>query len=334
MKKILYIVVACCCLHGLYAQDIFFSQFYNSPLTLNPALTGVSGADGLYNLSYRNNDRGLIPYTTTAFSGDMPLFRAYFYPDRLSLGLLLANDRFNKGQMTNLNLLLSGAYHWQISPGRFLSGGLQLGLFQRKFDLNSLSFGEQYNVQTGFDERVVSRESFSTERTLNFDLNGGFLYYDLIDSRTSYFFGLSLYHMNAPRDKFQSAYAQAVRFPMRSVVHGGGQFSLSEIVDVSPRAMFLVQNNNYMLIHGLSFVYNVREYATSVDAGVWFRHSDNCLIASLGIRFVDYYLALSSDFISSLQTVSQTHGALELSFRYMWRRDRNLNLRANPRNRY
>lgn len=334
MKKFFFILFLGCNINGLVAQDIFFSQFYNSPLTLNPSLTGVSGSDGLYNLTYRNNERGLIPYSTTAFSGDMSVAGSFFHPDKVAVGLLLASDRFNKGQIVNFNLLASGAYHWQMSQNKFISGGIQIGLFQRKFDLNTLSFGEQYNLQTGFDETIASQESFATEQSLNFDMNIGLMYYSVINLNTSYFVGASIFHLNAPRDRFQSSYAEPARFPMRYVVHGGGQFRLSEIVDLTPRAMLLMQNNNLMVVYGLAAMYRLEDYAASVDAGVWFRHSDNCLIASLGIRFSDYYITLSSDFVSAVQTVSKTHGAIELSLRYNWNSDKDLNLKANPRNRY
>ena len=49
----------------LSAQDTHFSQFYASPLNLNPALTGVN--DGTYRIAgiYRNQDRSFTtPYVT------------------------------------------------------------------------------------------------------------------------------------------------------------------------------------------------------------------------------------------------------------------------------
>jgi len=55
MKKLLFTVIFCGVLAcASFAQDANFSQFFASPLTLNPALTGKF--DGLYRVvgNYRN----------------------------------------------------------------------------------------------------------------------------------------------------------------------------------------------------------------------------------------------------------------------------------------
>ena len=43
-----------CCAVGLQAQDIHFSQFYMSPLNLNPALTGVMNCNSRIAVNYRS----------------------------------------------------------------------------------------------------------------------------------------------------------------------------------------------------------------------------------------------------------------------------------------
>ena len=58
------------------AQDIHFSMFYASPITLNPALTGVF--DGTYRVAaiYRNQWQSVsTPYNTFAASFDIKLLQ-------------------------------------------------------------------------------------------------------------------------------------------------------------------------------------------------------------------------------------------------------------------
>ena len=57
-------VLACCGLTGM-AQDIHFSQFYFSPLNLNPAATGIFDGDYRIAGNHRQQWRSVTtPYTT------------------------------------------------------------------------------------------------------------------------------------------------------------------------------------------------------------------------------------------------------------------------------
>ena len=58
-KKILFAILSSLLINVLVAQDPHFSQFYASPLTLNPALTGKF--DGTFRLAanYRNQWPGI-----------------------------------------------------------------------------------------------------------------------------------------------------------------------------------------------------------------------------------------------------------------------------------
>ena len=53
-KQLLIIILAVIGSFSLSAQDIHFSQFYSSPLNLNPALTGVMNSSVRLVGNYRN----------------------------------------------------------------------------------------------------------------------------------------------------------------------------------------------------------------------------------------------------------------------------------------
>src|ERR1035437_9240949 len=79
MKKIYAILLFAICTGFTYAQDIHFSQYYASPLTLNPALTGLVNGVFRASLNYRNQwfniptQNTIAPYQTYQASFDMPL---------------------------------------------------------------------------------------------------------------------------------------------------------------------------------------------------------------------------------------------------------------------
>src|SRR5437773_12412710 len=98
MKKTCSLLAIILCISSLFAQDFHFSQFYNSPLTLNPALTGKM--DGVFRLAvnYRNQWFTLTntqtAYATYAGSFDAPI---NFGKNALGLGLVVVNDRAGEG---------------------------------------------------------------------------------------------------------------------------------------------------------------------------------------------------------------------------------------------
>ncbi len=67
------------CTLSLSGQDIHHSQFYTSPLNLNPGLTGVFNGDQRLSLNYRRQwfVEDIVRYMTVAGSFDMK-----FYPTK------------------------------------------------------------------------------------------------------------------------------------------------------------------------------------------------------------------------------------------------------------
>ena len=73
MKKItLFVALLLVVIAGM-AQDIHYSQFYASPLTLNPALTGVNACNYRVGVMYRSQWSSVSadPYQTPSISFDI-----------------------------------------------------------------------------------------------------------------------------------------------------------------------------------------------------------------------------------------------------------------------
>src|SRR5205809_1998922 len=100
MKKLLLTVTVCGALViGVSAQDPNFSQFFASPLTLNPALTGKF--DGVYRIA--GNYRNQWPTINNAFvtktaSIDFGILKNRLADiDQLGVGILAITDRAGDG---------------------------------------------------------------------------------------------------------------------------------------------------------------------------------------------------------------------------------------------
>ena len=133
------------------AQDKHFTQFYASPLTLNPALTGAF--DGRYRVGgiYRDQWRGVLdnPYVTFAGSVDVrfDITLDSRYKDAFAVGLLFYNDEVPGIDFSTNQIALSGAFHkgLDFDKKQFLSLGFQAGLAQRNINYENLTFDDQFN---------------------------------------------------------------------------------------------------------------------------------------------------------------------------------------------
>src|SRR5262245_25683190 len=104
MKRLLFIVTICGALSSeSFAQDPNFSQFFASPLTLNPALTGKF--DGVYRIAanYRNQWPDFNnAFVTGTFSFDIGLLKNRLPEiDQLGIGFLGFTDKSGNGILQN-----------------------------------------------------------------------------------------------------------------------------------------------------------------------------------------------------------------------------------------
>src|SRR3954470_14395486 len=101
------------CTFRLSAQDYKFSQFYNSPLNLNPAFTGKINSlyrfVANYRIQYLPLQSSPTPYNTLSASADFGLLRDKLRGDIFGVGILFTNDR--QTAIRSNTAMASVAYH-------------------------------------------------------------------------------------------------------------------------------------------------------------------------------------------------------------------------------
>src|SRR5580765_6542761 len=181
---------------GVMAQDIHYSQFYASPLTLNPALTGINDCNYRVGIMYRSQWKSVTtPYTTPSISFDINnVLQRIIKTGTLSLGALVLNDKAGEGDLSDLSILGSIAYQRPLTSNRKLnlSIGLQMGYVQKKLDFAKLTFENQFNG-VDFDPTMSNGENFK-DKFGYFDLNAGLYLSYLVGKRSNIFLGGSFYH--------------------------------------------------------------------------------------------------------------------------------------------
>jgi len=83
MRVVMKLILFLCCLFGIQAkaQDHLYTQFYNAPNYLNPALNGQFNGDLRFNMIYRSqwtNLPGPLNYYTFSVDYQVPRFGGGF----------------------------------------------------------------------------------------------------------------------------------------------------------------------------------------------------------------------------------------------------------------
>ncbi len=114
---------------GLCAQDIHYSQTGNSPLNLNPGLTGVFGGNHRFAANFRRQWSSIpVPYLQLSGAYDIRFVddKERFKP--WSSGLLFNYDQAGDAKLSFSQLGLSGSYSHRLFPGKrnFLTFGIMV----------------------------------------------------------------------------------------------------------------------------------------------------------------------------------------------------------------
>ncbi len=301
----------------LKAQDIHFSQFYASPLNLNPALAGVIEGNFRAAAIYRNQWGSISdnPYVTAggSFDANLPLSKL---KDVVGVGLNFVNDKAGKGSLGMLNVSLAGAYHKRLDKGgkHFLGLGIQPGFIQRTLNTNDLLFPSQY-IGSDFDQARPSGENFGSNTIRYFDLNSGLLYSGKVSKRVGVMQGFSVYHLTRPKESFLR---ENVRLENRFTVHGGLRIKLNEMFYLTPNYIYQFQNKAQEINFGsaLEFHLKGKQETTILSLGGWYRLKD-APIASASVEYKRLRAGVSYDFTTSdLKAATNIRGGFELTLIY------------------
>ena len=130
-KNSLFIFFALLAFASAQAQDLHFSQFFNSPLTTNPANTGFI-PDGDYRLGINYRDQWsavmTVPYKTMSAFGDVQVLKDRFENGWVGLGGVVLHDVAGSGNLTSTKVYGSVAYHQMLGYSSLLSLGFNAGI--------------------------------------------------------------------------------------------------------------------------------------------------------------------------------------------------------------
>ncbi len=329
VKRLLILMFPVLLAGSLNAQDIHFSQFYMSPLNLNPALTGVMNCNTRLVANYRNQWAAILQsdaYNTYSVSYDqkIPVGRS----DYFGIGGSFYGDVAGATKFGTIQGRLSLAYSKKMGGYRkkshYLSIGADVGLGQRKINQGNLQWGSQHNGQGGWDPEGTPGFINSYDFLFG-DISAGLLWFSTFDANNNFYLGLSMAHLNQPNVSFQNDF---IALYSRFTAHGGGMFEVARGISLIPNIVAMFQGNHREFNLGTAVRFaigNQRVVTQSWQAGLWYRlgtkedggaHSD-AIIFTTRFDYETYGIGFSYDYnISKLQEGGNFNGAFEFSLVY------------------
>ncbi len=319
-KKFLIVATFLFTLFFAKAQDPHFSQFFASPLTLNPALTGKF--DGTIRVAgnYRNQWPAFSNvYTTSTLSVDFPILKSRIPDyDTWGVGILALTDQAGGGVLSNNYLGLSTSYHKALDENGFqqLGIGFQGTYGQKRLNTNNLKFEDQL---TPFGFTGVTQEVFNTQNVnINYlDMNAGILFSNSTNETNNFYVGASMYHINRPRESFQGG---NWNIASRTTLSAGGYFPVSDILTLHASGIYQLQNKASETVIGGALAAAIdpeSDNPSNVYIGSWIRLND-AIIPYLGLEFSGFRIGATYDVnVSSLKAGSESRGGMEISVIYV-----------------
>jgi type IX secretion system PorP/SprF family membrane protein len=339
MNRIGLLVIAVCLssLSEANAQDIHFSQFYQAPLHLNPALTGVMNCNQRVAGNYRNQWASVLrdkAFTTSNVSYDQRVGVGRY--DFMGFGGSIWND-----QAGSLNLRLT-QLHGNFSYSKRMGGyrnkasylvmGVDVGVAQRGIDYTQARWGLQ-NLNGTFDPSAASGESATIlDQIIYPEVGAGLMWFSVIDRNTNWFVGGAYHHINRANQSFQKE--KFIGLYSKFTVHAGAEFQLADRIGLIPGAVVFLQGPSFQTNLGTSLKFLLGSMKTTEEAiqfGLWSRLGNktsvdnkasggllmDALIASTKFDYNQFSIGFSYDLnISSLRPASHSNGAFEFSLVY------------------
>ena len=203
---------------SLRGQDLHFSQFFNSPLSTNPANTGfIPEGDYRLGINYRNQWSSLmtLPYKTMSAFGDFQVMKAADAQSDngwLGLGGIILHDVAGSGNLTSTKIYGSIAYHQPLGYTSLLSLGFNTGWVNKQINTTNLKFPDQFDGKF-FDNKLPTSAILSSTNISYLDMQVG-MNYALFPTDNIYLnAGYSVQHINRPRESFFNNLADSNRIP-------------------------------------------------------------------------------------------------------------------------
>jgi len=316
-KRKLYLLLSLLCLQiMLKAQDIHFSQFFETPLLRNPGLAGIFTGDFRLQMVYRDQWRSVTDgYKTGSLNGEykFPIGKA---DDFLTFGGQFLFDRAGTAALTQISVLPVLNYHKSLSAdhNRYLSLGFMGGVVNRHFDRSKMTTDNTYTGGTDGENVIVPNYTYldgSVGMSYNSNLTK--------DPEDNFYIGVAYHHFTKPKNSFFRD--PSIQLNPKWVASAGFRFGVTEWSYITIQADYSMQEKYQETLggamYGIKIGPSMDKPSYVIHGGVFLRWND-ALIPVIKVDYSGMSFAFSYDAnISKLKPASMGRGGFEFSVSYI-----------------
>jgi type IX secretion system PorP/SprF family membrane protein len=315
MKKLVIVLFSCCFTTSIFGQGLHFSQYYNAPMLINPANTGlIEDYDWRAGVNYRNQGATIpIPYNTSSVFADAALLKNKLETSWIGAGVAVWRDVAGKGDLALTKIQTNLAYHVLMSEKSSLSAGLYGSYNQRSVDFSKLTFDRQWD-EFSFNTTLPSGETNTTQKTSFLDFGAGMNFAFYNNSNFYLKASLAAMHINQPLETF---YGESNKIGLRPQLNLEVIYKAGTNIMLSPSVYYTRQKRASELVAGTLININtsndISAKTSELILGTYIRNKD-AVIAVAGYKFGNNKFMFSYDHtISQLAIGNNGIGAFELS---------------------
>ena len=304
-----------------YGQDPAFSQFFSSPLNINPALTGNINGDWRMISNLRDQWIGpASPYVTGTVSFDRKILQNKIpgvteEGNITAVGGMLLFDYAMSGVVKSVYGSLNFSYNMLLSSSEEerrhrLAVGFGATYGRRHVDFSRVDFEEQF-TGFGFNTNLPTGEVALSNMKPHLSANAG-LTYSYTTERSNLDAGVAGYHLNRPRQTFLEDENQ--QLAVRKVAHANFETFLNDRSILTLNGIYQHQiGAAYFSVGGAMGYYAGNSQDVLLNAGLWY-WSKNALVPYVGIAYGDFQFGVSYDLtISKLRHATRKPNTYEVA---------------------
>ncbi|MFT5166299.1 MAG: type IX secretion system PorP/SprF family membrane protein [Saprospiraceae bacterium] len=310
------------------AQDIHWTMFDMSPLTLNPAFTGAY--EGTFRIGgiYRDqwNSFGATGFKTPSFYVDaniLPVGKKSW----LSVGGVIYNDEAGIGNLTVFSAMGSAALHLGLNKKAttVLTIGLQGGSVQRRLDTKDLRFqdvqpdGEILEAVNSLNYPLLGDGNDPEKSYLDFA--AGVKLSSKLNKTSDVTVGMTFRHLTTPEQAFITTTPDDQKdLPLLFTIHGQFSTKLSDKLSLVPAFIYnKISTANEIGLQALVGYSLGENNDMTLYFGPGYRMVENDAIeAILRFDYKQFKVGAAYDFnMSSLSEVSKNKGGFEIAVSYI-----------------
>jgi type IX secretion system PorP/SprF family membrane protein len=331
-----------------FGQDGQFSQYFASPILINPAISGVLPElqfSGNFKQGGDQNNGSFVELMQATISHPLKRNSA----NREQYGGLAATffreRRGFQGLYLSQKVLFAGSYNLKLSEysNQFISFGLQGGIVQTGLDPNQLQWGSQFNrflsTNQGFDNSLPT-EVLDAQQVYYPTFNFGVVYTlfdndDYLIRDKSFTVGLSVDNLNQPVTG--SDVSGEIRKNMLFKAFGVGKFEISPRLYAFPSVLALSSGGRLQYNGGFylaTYLQSARSRTSAqLHVGSWYRISGSFIVLG-GIQIeqirISGSLDLNQNEIIQSEIFGEAPATFEVSLTYDFVKKSNIKKISNP----